>query len=167
MLIAALGTARRWIGLAAFPGIAALLNGAFGVWALFLVLLAAGLLAVLSAVWGLLEWRATTYRVSGGAFHFKRGVLQKSERSLPLDRVQSVDTVQGIVQRLFGVVEVRVEAAGEAESRRYRCPPSPGMPPVPFARSSRARARLLWIPSRRRRRRCFADSRSGISSWRG
>jgi putative membrane protein len=112
MLITALGTARRWIGLAALPGIAALLNGEFGVWALFLVLLAAGLLAVLSAVWGLLEWRATTYRVSGGAFHFKRGVLQKSERSLPLDRVQSVDTVQGIVQRLFGVVEVRVEAAG-------------------------------------------------------
>ena len=112
MLLAALGTARRWIGLAAFPGIAALFNGEFGMRTLFLVLLATGLLAVLSAIWGVLSWRATTYRVSGGAFHFKRGVLQKSERSLPLDRVQSVDTVQGIVQRLFGVVEVRVEAAG-------------------------------------------------------
>ena len=112
MLITALGTARRWIGLAAFPGIAALFNGEFGMRTIFLVLLAAGLLAVLSAVGGVLSWRATTYQVSRGAFHFKQGVLQKSERSLPLDRVQSVDTVQGVVQRLFGVVEVRVEAAG-------------------------------------------------------
>src|SRR5215204_7780430 len=79
---------------------------------LILVLLIAVLICVFSAVWGVLSWRATTYRVSGGAFHFKRGVLQKSERSLPLDHVQSVNTVQGIVQRLFGVLEVRIEAAG-------------------------------------------------------
>ncbi len=132
MLITALGTARRWIGLAAFPGIAALLNGEFGMRTIFLVLLAAGLLAVLSAIWGVLEWRATTYRISGGAFHFKRGVLQKSERSLPLDRVQSVNTVQGIVQRLFGVVEVRVEAAGGG-----------GEPEISLSAISRDAARTL------------------------
>jgi putative membrane protein len=39
-------------------------------------------------------------------------VLQKSERTIPLEHVQSVDTVQGIVQRVFGVVELRVETAG-------------------------------------------------------
>jgi putative membrane protein len=39
-------------------------------------------------------------------------VLQKSERTIPLEHVQSVDTVQGIVQRIFGVVELRVETAG-------------------------------------------------------
>jgi len=112
MLLAALGTVRRWIGLAAFPGIAALFNGQFGMQTLFLVLLAAALLALLSAVWGVLSWRATTYRVAGGALHLKRGVIQKSERALPLDRIQSVDTVRGVVQRLFGVIEVRIEAAG-------------------------------------------------------
>ena len=112
MLLAALATVRRWFGLAAFPGVAALLNGEFGMRTLLLVLLGVALVGVLSAVWGVLSWRATTYRVSGGAFHFKQGVLQKSERSLPLERVQSVDTVQGVVQRVFGVVGVRVEAAG-------------------------------------------------------
>ncbi|CAA9446313.1 MAG: hypothetical protein AVDCRST_MAG78-2910, partial [uncultured Rubrobacteraceae bacterium] len=30
MLLAALATVRRWFGLAAFPGVAALLNGEFG-----------------------------------------------------------------------------------------------------------------------------------------
>ncbi len=112
MLLAALATVRRWFGLAAFPGIAALLNGEFGMRTLLLVLLGVALIAVLSAVWGVLSWRATTYQVSGGAFHFKQGVLQKSERSLPLERIQSVDTVQGVVQRAFGVVGVRIEAAG-------------------------------------------------------
>src|SRR5215213_256170 len=112
MLLAALDTIRRWLGVAALPGVAALINGEFGVRALLLVLLGVALLSALSVVWGVLSWRATTYRVSGGAFHLKRGVLQKSERSLPLERIQSVNTVQGIAQRLFGVVEVRVEAAG-------------------------------------------------------
>ena len=112
MLLSALATVRRWVGLAAFPGVAALVNGEFGMRTLLLVLLAFVMLALLSGVWGVLSWRATTYRVSGGAFHLKRGVLQKSERSLPLEHVQSVNTVQGIVQRVFGVVELRLEAAG-------------------------------------------------------
>jgi putative membrane protein len=112
MLLAALSTMRRWYGLAAFPGIAALLNGEFGMRMLLLVLLGVALVSVLSAVWGVLLWRATTYRVSGGAFHLRQGVLQKSERTLPLERVQSVDAVQGIVQRVFGVVGVRIEVAG-------------------------------------------------------
>src|SRR5918994_6964997 len=112
MLLEALATVRRWFGLAAFPGVAALLNGDFGMRTLLLVLLGVALIAVFSAVWGVLSWRATTYLVSGGAFHFKQGVLQKSERSLPLERIQSVDTVQGVVQRVFGVVGVRIEAAG-------------------------------------------------------
>ena len=112
MLLEALATVRRWFGLAAFPGVAALLNGDFGMRTLLLVLLGIALIAVFSAIWGVLSWRATTYLVSGGAFHFKQGVLQKSERSLPLERIQSVDTVQGVVQRVFGVVGVRIEAAG-------------------------------------------------------
>src|ERR687890_1529543 len=115
MLLEALATVRRWFGLAAFPGVAALVNGQFGMRTLLLILLGVILIAVFSAVWGVLSWRATTYLVSGGAFHFKQGVLQKSERSLPLERIQSVNTVQGIAQRLFGVVEVRVEAAGGGE----------------------------------------------------
>src|SRR5215208_3706888 len=122
MVLAALGTIRRWIGAASFPGIAALINGQFGMRTLILVLLIAVLICVFSAVWGVLSWRATTYRVSGGAFHLKRGVLQKSERSLPLERIQSVNTVQGVVQRLFGVVEVRVEAAGGGEEPEISLP---------------------------------------------
>jgi putative membrane protein len=122
MLLAALGTVRRWIGAAVFPGVAALFGGNFGMGVLLLVLLGVALIGILSAVWGVLSWRATTYRVGGGALHFKRGVLQKSERSLPLERVQSVETVQGLVQRVFGVVGVRVEAAGGGREAEISLP---------------------------------------------
>lgn len=122
MLLSALGTVRRWIGVAAVPGVVALLNGQFGVRTLVFVLLGVVLLAILSSVWGVLSWWATTYRVSGGALHLKRGVLQKTERSLPLERVQSVDTVQDVVQRIFGVVEVRIEAAGGGREAEISLP---------------------------------------------
>src|SRR4028118_1591188 len=95
MLLEALATVRRWFGLAAFPGVAALLNGDFGMRTLLLVLLGVALIAVFSAVWGVLSWRATTYLVSGGAFHFKQGVLQKSERALRWGGTRSAGAVPG------------------------------------------------------------------------
>src|SRR5918992_993402 len=114
MLIAAIKTIRRWIGAAAIPGVAALAGGGWQMTTLILV----GVLVIVvgSALWGFLSWRATTYEVSGGAFHLRQGVIQKNERTIPLEHVQSVDTVQGIIQRFFGVVEVRVETAGGGTS---------------------------------------------------
>lgn len=112
MIISTLRSARQWAGAAAIPGIAALFGGGLRPTTLLLVILGAVVLMVGAAVWGFLSWRATTYSVSGWAFYLRRGVLQKSERTIPLEHVQSVDTVQGVIQRLFGVVELRVETAG-------------------------------------------------------
>src|SRR3712207_6686316 len=114
VLIAAIKTIRRWIGAAAIPGVAALAGGGWKMTTLILV----GLLVIVvgSALWGFLSWRATTYDVSGGAFHLRQGVIQKNDRTIPLEHFQSVDTVQGFIQRLFGVVELRVETAGGGAS---------------------------------------------------
>jgi putative membrane protein len=111
MLIGALTTVRRWVGAAVIPGIVFLTSRGFGMGTLALLFLGFLLLAVFSGVWGFLQWRATTYGISGGALRIRRGVLSKNERTIPLERVQAVDTVQGVVQRVFGVVEVRIETA--------------------------------------------------------
>ena len=116
MLIDAARTIRRWVSAFVIPGVALLASRGFDARTLALILLGATVAAALAAIWGFLSWRATTYEVSGGAFRLRRGVLQKNERTIPLEHVQSVDTVQGIVQRLFGVVEVRVETAGGGAS---------------------------------------------------
>ncbi len=110
MLIGAVKTLRRWIGALAAGGAAAIFSG--GMRLSVFLLIGAVLVVVGSAVWGFLSWRATRYWTSGGAFHLSQGVLQKNERTIPLEHVQSVDTVQGIIQRLFRVVEVRIETAG-------------------------------------------------------
>ncbi|MDQ3856152.1 MAG: PH domain-containing protein [Chloroflexota bacterium] len=111
MLIAAQATVRSWVSALAFPIIAALFNRGWGLGAL-LFIVGAGALLIVSAVWGFLSWRATTYEVVNGAFVLRRGVVQKSERAIPLEHIQSVDVVQGLLQRVFRVYEVRIETAG-------------------------------------------------------
>ncbi|BBL80996.1 membrane protein [Rubrobacter xylanophilus] len=115
MVIEGIRAVRGWASAAAIPGLAALLGG-LSWWVLALLLLGVVSLIFGAALWGFLSWRATVYWVSGGAFHLRSGVLQKKERTIPLEHVQSVDTVQGILQRLFGVVEVRIETAGGGSS---------------------------------------------------
>ena len=112
MVINALKSIRRLVSASALPGIVVLFSQGLSPLTIALVLLGAVVLVVLAAVWGFLSWRAMTYGVVGGAFRLRQGVLQKNERTIPLEHVQSVDTVQGIVQRIFGVYEVRVETAG-------------------------------------------------------
>ena len=116
MLIGAIKTIRRWVSALVFPGIAFLVSQGFSLWTMTLFLFGFIVVAVLASLWGFLSWRATTYEVTGGAFRLRHGVFQKNERTIPLDHVQSVDTVQGIIHRIFGVVEVRIETAGGGAS---------------------------------------------------
>src|SRR5918992_336560 len=116
MLIAAIKTIRRSLSAFVIPGVALLASRGFSLRTITFVLLGALVVAALAALWGFLSWRATTYEISGGAFRLRQGVLQKNERTIPLEHVQSVDTVQGIIQRFFGIVEVRIETAGGGAS---------------------------------------------------
>jgi putative membrane protein len=61
---------------------------------------------------GYVRWRSTTYAVTGDAIEYRTGVVSVREASVPLSRVQALDSVQGILQRVFGVAAVQVQAAG-------------------------------------------------------
>lgn len=106
-----LGALRSWFGLASLPLIFALFQGGFDPQRLALVLIPL-VSAVFAGAYGVLSWMNTEYGIQGNAFYFRQGVVGKSERTVPLDHIQSVDIVQGVLQRLFNVVEVRVETAG-------------------------------------------------------
>ena len=67
---------------------------------------------LLATLLGVLRWLGTTYWVSPGAIHFRRGLLSVKEIDVPLSRLESLDTVQGPVQRLFGVQALHVQTAG-------------------------------------------------------
>ena len=68
-----------------------------------------------SLVMGFVQWRATTYWLDDVALHYRSGVFTPDERVVPRARVQAVNTANGPLQRLFGVVELRVQIPGAGE----------------------------------------------------
>lgn len=85
---------------------------AFGSRTVLSILGALILFLLLSSGFGLLSWRRFTYRVEAGELRIEQGIINRKRRYIPLERVQTVDLSQGILQRLFTIVSVRVETAG-------------------------------------------------------
>jgi putative membrane protein len=105
------GAAEQLRGLAVPIVIAALVGGSAG-GGRFLVY---GLIGVaIALVGGVLTWRSERYWVDDSGVHHRRGVLRTQLTTIPIERVQGVDTVRGPVQRLFGVLELRIQSAGGA-----------------------------------------------------
>ena len=84
-------------------------------WLFYLVAI---VLTLLGAGAEFLKWRRFRYEVAGGALRVRSGVLARRERAVPLEHIQAVDFEETLVQRLFGVVGVKVETAagGSAQS---------------------------------------------------
>ena len=61
---------------------------------------------------GFLRWRSTSYVVDERGVHWQTGVVRRKATTVPLSRIQGLDTVAGPVQRLFGVVALSVQTAG-------------------------------------------------------
>ncbi|MFB9724583.1 PH domain-containing protein [Planobispora longispora] len=77
----------------------------------------ATLLVVLAgiAAQGVLRHATTRYRVTDERVEIRSGLLFRRHRSVPRDRVRSVDATAGPVHRLLGVTAVRI-GAGEREA---------------------------------------------------
>lgn len=75
---------------------------------------------VVGVVLGLsyLQWQRLQYWFDAdGDLRVSSGILEKKERRLQLSRLQSVEVVQPLLARVFGMAEVRVEVAGGGDSR--------------------------------------------------
>ena len=68
-----------------------------------------------SAYIGYRRWASTTYWLDDVALHHRSGVFTPDTKLVPRARVQGVDTSTGVLQRLFGVVELRVQIAGASD----------------------------------------------------
>lgn len=79
-----------------------------------LLLVATGALVFLTVAltYGVVAWRRYTYRIEAGELRIEQGVISQKRRYIPQERIQAVDLSQGLLQRLLGVVSVRVETAG-------------------------------------------------------
>ena len=87
-------------------GLAALLFGVGGV-----------LLVALMVGAGWLSWYRLRYRIGENDVRVEQGIVSRSARSVPYDRIQDVSLEQKLIPRLLGLVEVKFEtgAGGKDE----------------------------------------------------
>ncbi len=79
-------------------------------------LMGAALAVVAALVLGIVHWATTTYAVTPDRITLRTGLVSRAEQLVPRSRISAIDTVQGPLQRLFDVVELRVQASGGGEA---------------------------------------------------
>ena len=56
-----------------------------------------------------LHWRRFEYRVGASEIRIDSGIISRTHRSIPFDRIQDVDITQGPVARVLGLAKVKFE----------------------------------------------------------
>ena len=78
---------------------------------------AVGIAALLAAViWfaaPFLRWRTTTYEVTTRRLRLREGIISRSGRDFPLNRISDVSYSQGLLDRMFGCGRLIVESPSE------------------------------------------------------
>lgn len=78
---------------------------------LVVLLTVLGIVAVLVGIF-YLSWRFHTFRITGDLVEVRSGVLFRSHRRAPLDRVQGVNLTRPMIARLCGMAKLEVVGAG-------------------------------------------------------
>src|SRR5215470_8584259 len=60
-----------------------------------------------------LRWRTTTYEVTTRRLRLREGILSRSGRDFPLNRISDVSFSQDLLDRMFGCGRLIVESPGE------------------------------------------------------
>ncbi|WP_394730182.1 PH domain-containing protein [Altererythrobacter sp. GH1-8] len=99
----------------------------------FISAIAAGLAIIgIGAAAAYLRWTKFTYQINSDDIRVESGILARTARSVPFERIQDVSIEQTLLPRLFGLVTVKFETGsgggedislaylGEAEGERLR-----------------------------------------------
>jgi putative membrane protein len=79
-----------------------------------ILLVVGGLVA--AGLYQLVYWQRFEYELTEDTFDIRSGVLSRRTREIPLRRVQNVDLQRNVLQRAFGLTEVRLETAGGSDT---------------------------------------------------
>ncbi|HMI41887.1 MAG TPA: PH domain-containing protein [Sphingomicrobium sp.] len=111
-LITGLGSSMRRAG-GAFAALGYL--AVSGKWAALLFV--APMLAVILVAGLFIYWRHFEFRVGASEIRIDHGVLTRTHRSIPFDRIQDVDITQPLLARAFGLARVKFETGGSAGAK--------------------------------------------------
>ncbi len=88
--------------------------------------LAAIALALLWLIVVWIRWRSITYTLTDQRIKIQAGVFGRSEKIIPIDRVQDCTTRQTLFGRMLGYGRVEIDAAGAQGAEVLEHLPSPG-----------------------------------------
>ncbi len=71
-----------------------------------------GLILIIPFFAGIGRWFRFTYCIEGTTLKVNEGLFIRKKVTVPKNRVQSVDITAGLIQRVFGLVSVKVRTAG-------------------------------------------------------
>ena len=71
-----------------------------------------GLILLLSLIHAILAYKHFNFQIKDGEFIVNSGYINKEKKSIPLERIQTVNIKQNIVQQIIGVVQLEVDTAG-------------------------------------------------------
>lgn len=94
---------------------------------------------VLAGATGVLRWLTTRYRVDAERVEVRSGIVVRQHRSVPRDRVRTVDLTANLLHRLFGLAVLRVGTGRQAESKEQEL----SLDAVSAPEAERLRSRLL------------------------
>jgi putative membrane protein len=103
------------------------------------VALAVGI-TLLSLLWAALTWWRFSYADGATAIVVTRGLLSRTVRTVPIDRIRGVEVEAPALHRVFGLVRVRIDAAAGSVGGKEEELVVDG---VPRAEGDRLRTRLL------------------------
>ncbi|MCD8510684.1 MAG: PH domain-containing protein [Bacillus sp. (in: Bacteria)] len=78
------------------------------------------LILVFSLVNGIVKWLTFKYRLIENELQIKRGLIFRQNRYIRKERIQSIDINAKLLQRLFGLVEIRIETAGGGTEPEFK-----------------------------------------------
>lgn len=70
------------------------------------------LFIVFGIIAAVLYWRRFEYRVGEREIRIDSGILNRRHRSIPFERIQDADIIQGPLDRLLGIAQVKFETGG-------------------------------------------------------
>jgi len=76
----------------------------------------AGVALALAIASGVVRYLRFSWRLAEGILVIEQGLVSRRRRVIPIERIQSVDLVRRVRHRIFGVVEVRIEAVGGSDT---------------------------------------------------
>lgn len=86
-------------------------------WYAWWPLLVLPVLILVSFIAGVAQWAFTRYVIDENEFRLDKGLIFKSSRRVPFERIQSVDVHEPLLARIFNLAELKIESAGGSGSQ--------------------------------------------------